>query len=110
MSTATNGRAREHRVIARMESDGWLKVMRSAGSKGAADVAMVHPVHGLALVQVGTEKSKRLGPAERVLFVTLAELCGALPLVALARPSRPPRFLVATRDIPSTWTEWKANE
>lgn len=90
-----------------MESQGWQKVMRSAGSKGAADVAMVHPIHGLALVQVGTEQSKRLGPADRARFVTLAELCGALPLVALARQSKAPRFLLATRDVPATWEEWE---
>lgn len=106
MSTAANGRAREHRVCAHMESRGWVKVMRSAGSKGAADLAMAHPVHGLALVQVGTEASKRLGPDDRLRFVDLAGLCSALPLVALARPGRSPLFLVATRDVPSTWGEW----
>ena len=105
MSHASNGRAREHRVIEHMEGKGWIKVMRSAGSKGAADMTMVHPVVGLALVQVGTEKSKKLGPADRARFVDLADLCSALPLVALCAPGRKPRFLQATREVPSTWDE-----
>ena len=36
MSTASQGRAREHRVRD-LIADGWLLVARSAGSKGAAD-------------------------------------------------------------------------
>lgn len=106
MSTATNGRAREHRVMRRMEDAGWLMVMRSAGSKGAADFAAVHAFHGLALVQVGTAKSKALGPADRARFVALAEACSALPLLATCSPGRPPRFHIVTRDVASTWTEY----
>ncbi|WP_143033858.1 hypothetical protein [Nocardioides sp. YR527] len=105
MSHATNGRAREHRVSDHMTRRRWIQVARSAGSKGAADLIMVHPVFGLALVQVGTEKSKKLGPADRDRLVTLADLCSALPLVALCAQGRTPRFLQATRDVPSTWDE-----
>lgn len=90
-----------------MIAHGWRLVMRSAGSKGAADLAMVHPVHGLALVQVGTERSKTLGPTDRDRFVSLAEACSALPLVALAVPSVGFRFLLATRDKPATWEGWE---
>ena len=61
MSTATNGRAREHRVRDLLTARGWTPIMRAAGSKGAGDLLMAHPVHGGALVQVGTAKSKRLG-------------------------------------------------
>lgn len=105
MSTATNGRAREHRVMKRMEKAGWLLVMRSAGSKGAADFCAVHPFHGLALVQVGTA-SKQLGPADRDRFVTIAEACSALPLLASCAPRVAPTFWVVTRDTASKWERW----
>lgn len=106
MSTATNGRAREHRVTKLMERHGWLKVMRSAGSKGVADLFMLHPFHGTALVQVGTAKSKTLGPEDRDKFVTIAEACGALPLLASCSPGVPPAFWVVTRDTASKWVRW----
>jgi hypothetical protein len=38
--------------------------MRAAGSKGPADLAMLHPLHGLAWVQVGPA-TKALSPADR---------------------------------------------
>lgn len=106
MSTATNGRAREHRLRDHLVSRGWVHIMRAAASKGAADLLMAHPIHGAALVQVGTEHSKRLGPDDRERLVTAAELCSALPLVALCSPGRPPRFLLATRDVPSRWDQF----
>ena len=102
---ARNGRAREHRVMRRMTDAGWLIVMRSAGSKGAADFIAVHPFHGLALVQVGTG-SKRLGPDDRARFVALADACSAMPLLATCTPGRPPTFRQVTRDVQSTWREW----
>lgn len=105
MSTATSGRAREHRVRDRMIAAGWLLVARSAGSKGAADLVMVHPFFGLALVQVGTA-NKQLGPADRDRFVTIAEACGALPLLASCSPGVPARFWRVTRDTASTWKEF----
>ena len=105
MSTATNGRAREYRVRDRMTDAGWLFVMRSAGSKGAADLCMVHPFYGLALVQVGTA-SKALGPADRDRFVTIAEACGAMALLASCAPGVPARFWIVTRDTASKWEEF----
>lgn len=79
--------------------------MRAAGSKGAGDLLMGHPIHGGALIQVGTE-SKRLGPADRERFVTAAELIYALPLLA-TWGRRGVRYFVVTRDVPSTWQEFK---
>lgn len=105
MSTATNGRAREHRIRKHLEDRGWLAIMRAAGSKGAADLLLAHPDHGAALVQVGTAKSKTLGPADRDRFVTAAEMSGALPLLATSGPGIPTRFFVVTRGTASTWTE-----
>ena len=106
MSTASQGRAREHKVRDHLIADGWLLVARSAGSKGAADLVMVHPLHGLALIQVGTG-NKTLSPADRDRFVALAEVCHALPLLAVCAPRTPIRFWWVTRDTASTWKEWE---
>ena len=107
MSTASNGRAREHRVRKHLEARGWLAIMRAAASKGAADLLLAHPDHGAALVQVGTARSKTLGPADRDRFVTAAEMCGALPILATSGPGVPTRFWTVTRDAASTWTEFQ---
>ena len=107
MSTATTGRAREHKVRDHMIGNGWHLVARSAGSKGAADLVMVHPDHGLALVQVGTA-NKTLGPGDRARFLDLAYLCGALPLVALCAPRQPIRYWHLGIGPASTWEEWVA--
>lgn len=108
MSTATSGRAREHRTRIRLEERGWRQVMRAAGSKGSADLFMGHPDHGAALIQVGTG-NKTLGPDARNRFLDDAELVGALPLLATWTHAGLRCWLV-TRDTPSTWTEWKADQ
>lgn len=108
MSTATNGRAREYRVRDHLIDRGWLCIMRSAASKGAADLAMLHPFHGLAWVQVGTAKSKTLSPLARDRLVSIAEQTHALPLLATCGPGIPIRLHVVTRDVASTWKEWNA--
>lgn len=102
---ARNGATRERRVRDHMTAHGWRFVMRSAGSKGAADLAMVHPFDGLALVQVGTA-SKSLSPADRERFVDLADACSALALLAVCSPGKSPRFFAVTRGTASTWEEW----
>lgn len=104
MSTATSGRAREHRTRDRLIESGWTQIMRAAGSKGAGDLLMGHPIHGGALIQVGTA-NKTLGPADRDRFVTAAELICALPLLATWGRTGV-RYFVVTRDKPSTWEEW----
>ena len=106
MSTATSGRAREHRVRDHLVTRGWVPIMRAAASKGAADLLMAHAIHGPALIQVGTAASKRLGPADRERLVNAAELCSALPLLAACAPGVRPRFYLVTRDIPSRWDEY----
>jgi hypothetical protein len=105
MSTATQGRAREHKVSKEMQAAGWVQVSRSAGSKGAADLIMVHPLQGVALIQVGTE-NKTLGPADRARLLDLAELCAALPILAACAPRQPIRYWYVTRDTGSTWDQW----
>ena len=106
MSTASQGRAREHRVRDEMAAHGWLLVSRSAGSKGAADLVMVHEHHGLALVQVGTG-NKTLGPADRERLCILADLCSAVPVLASIAPRSLTRWWLVTRDTPSAWAEWQ---
>lgn len=98
---ARNGRAREHRVSAWLVTRGWRQIMRAAGSKGSGDLLMAHPVHGAALVQVGTA-GKALGPADRARFVGDAHAIGALPL--LVRTSRTGvQIHEVTLDTPAHW-------
>ena len=108
MSTATNGRAREHRVSKWMTDRGWLQIMRAAGSKGAADLAMLHPFYGLAWVQVGTAASKRLSPSDRDRLVAIAEQTHAMPLLVTSGPGIPTRVHVVTREPASKWQEFPA--
>lgn len=118
MSTATEGRAREYRVRKNMVSAGWVPIMRAAGSKGVADLFMGHALHGGALVQVGTgNKVIRCATKDcdhdggtaaqcaRDRFVTAAELCGALALLATATRAGI-RYWWVTRDQPRHWAEW----
>lgn len=107
MSTATLGRDREHRVRKHMEADGWVRIARNAGSKGAADLVMAHPFHGVALVQVGSV-SKTLGPADRERLCYAAELCSAIPMLAIVVPRQPIAYWLVTRDTPAKWDRWTA--
>jgi len=107
MSTARLGRDREHRVAGDLTTAGWSLVMRAAASKGPADLLMAHPEHGAALVQVGS-KSKTLGPADRERLCNAADLCSALPLLAVVIPRQPVAYWLVTRDTPSRWGRWSA--
>jgi hypothetical protein len=88
-----------------MIAHGWHLVARSAGSKGAADLVMVHADHGLALVQVGTD-GKTLGPADRARLCDLADLCSALPVLATIAPRTATQWWLVGRDRPSGWMRW----
>lgn len=105
MSTATSGRAREYLVRDHLTRYGWRQVMRAAGSKGSGDLLMAHPVHGGALIQVGTG-SKRLGPADRTRLTDDARDLGCLPLLAIVVPGVGIRWWHVTIDKPATWTQW----
>ena len=105
MSTASQGRSREYVVREELRGRGWHFIMRAAASKGPADLAMAHWLHGLALIQVGTA-SKTLGPADRERFVTAAEICRALPILA-TRNNGLTRYQLVTRDKPSTWEDYR---
>lgn len=105
MSTATNGRAREHRVIHDLARHGWVTIMRAAGSKGPADLLTAHPIHGAALIQVGPA-GKTLGPHDRARLVAAAHLIGALPLVARTHQGIGVHYQEVTLDVPATWPEF----
>lgn len=105
MSAATSGRAREHRISKLMVEHGWLQIMRAAGSKGPADLAMLHPFLGLAWVQVGTAKSKYLGPLDRDRLVSVVEQTGGLALLATSGPGVPTKFWLVTRETASKWED-----
>lgn len=105
MSTATTGRRREYVVRDDLTAHGWTYIMRAAGSRGCADLLLAHPIHGAALVQVGS-KSKRLDPDDRDRFLHAAELCSALPLLAVVIPRAGIRYWLVTRGTGRTWHEW----
>ena len=105
MSTARLGRDREHKVKRHLISHGWRPVMRAAGSKGSADLLMVHSTYGPALVQVGSV-SKTLGPDDRARLVADATDCGALALLAVVVPRQPIRYWQVVNGVPRTWPEW----
>lgn len=107
MSTASSGRAREYRVRDDLRAHQWVPVMRSAASKGVADLALVHPIRGLALVQVGTFRSKRLAPDQRVAFLGIAEMCGALPILATVRQGVGITYWHVGPGPASTWEPWQ---
>lgn len=106
MSTASSGAARERRVRDHMIDAGWSFIMRAAASKGSADLLMAHPTHGAALVQVGTFKSKHIGPVARTRFLRDASLCSALPIAALVIPGVGIRYHLINPGPASHWTEF----
>lgn len=109
MSTATTGRAREHRTRDALIAKGWEPIFRAAGSKGPADIGMAHEDHGLALIQVGTA-GKNLGPDARARLCRAAWLCSALPILArhIASPGKPTviEWWVVNAGTPSKWERW----
>ena len=107
MSTAQTGARRERMVRDDLIRQGWEFIARAAASKGPADLVMAHLEHGVALVQVGS-RSKTLGPADRERLTHAAELCSALPLLAIVVPREPIKYRVVTNDKPATWPEWPA--
>lgn len=106
MSTASSGAARERRVRDHLIGKGWTFIMRAAASKGSADLLMAHEIHGAALVQVGTFKSKHIGPEARARFLRDAHLCSALPLAALVIPGIGITYRLVTDGPASRWMEF----
>ena len=105
MSTATDGRRREHKVRNALIEHGWELIARSAASKGPADLIMAHPERGQVLVQVGTA-SKQCGPAVRRRLLHAADLCSATPVIAQVVRFRGIRYWHLGPGPASTWEEW----
>lgn len=110
MSTATSGRRREYLVRDHLDAKGYAPIMRAAASKGPADLLHGHPFLGAVLVQVGTG-NKTLGPDDRNRFCAAADLCGAMAVLAtvVSIPGKRTeiRYWHVTRDVPSTWNEFR---
>lgn len=108
MSTARVGRDREYRVRDELIARDWHPIMRAAASKGPADLLMVHPLRGGALIQVGST-SKTISPAERALFTRACDWAGLLCLLAVVPKLRrdPIRYWQVTEAAPSHWTTWQ---
>lgn len=80
--------------------------MRAAASKGSADLFMGKTGRVPILVQVGTAKSKSLGPGERARFLHHSDLARADPIVARTHPGLGITYHRALLTPESTWTEW----
>lgn len=104
-NNAAKGRRLEHRVRDELYAAGWPFVMRSAASKGPADLLAAHPEYGVAMFQIGTT-SKQLGPADRHRLITAAHLCSALPIVARIAPRQATHYLLVTLGPPKEWLPW----
>jgi hypothetical protein len=106
MTAYTAGRDREYRVARDMaERGGWVQIMRSAGSKGPADLLLAHPDRGTAaLVQV-KKAAGSLGPKARADLCYVAELAGALPILADVIPYRGISYWLVKPELPfEGWT------
>ncbi|MGW4121041.1 restriction endonuclease [Nocardia sp. NPDC004711] len=106
MTNYRQGRGLEYEVRDHLQAQGY-DVLRSAGSKGAADLV------GFKVGEIVFVQCKRSGtcpPAERVALLRLAGLVAGVPLIA----SRPPRQRIHYRRLtgagPKDWLPWTADE
>jgi Holliday junction resolvase len=78
VSNASFGHARERKVAARLQSENWW-VMRSAGSKGAADLVCLKAERQPMMLQVKGTKTPfaGFGPADRAKLLEVAKQAGA---------------------------------
>lgn len=103
------GRRREHLVIHELAKFGWVKIARSAGSKGPVDVVLAHEKRGVILVQVGGP-DKTLGPEDRALICTYARLTNAWPILATVNKGGRIEYRHINTLTPRTWAEWFPGE
>lgn len=78
----SRGRAFEYRVKAYYEKHGWF-VIRSAGSKGVADLVAIAP-EGKYIHFVQCKLHGSISPDERQKLFSIAEKYGAYPILASA--------------------------
>jgi Holliday junction resolvase len=78
MSNAAFGHGRERKVFGRLQAEGWY-VMRSAGSKGAADLICLKAERQPMMLQVKGTKTPwdGFGPAARAQLLRAAQQAGA---------------------------------
>jgi len=95
----------EHATRHELEADGYY-VVRSAGSKGSADLVALKPGEVL-LVQCKLDG--RMTPAERASFAELADRLGVLSLVARwhkeGTAARTVRFMARPRGLGTLWDQ-----
>lgn len=98
VNTAQQGRRLEHEVRHDLESLGFT-VLRMAGSKGACDLIAIRPRSWL-FVQV--KRSGVLGPVGWNALYDLAQMAGAIPVLAERLPRKPIRYqlLLARKEKP----------
>lgn len=99
MSTATSGRAKEWKVRAHLESEGYI-CARMAGSKGALDLLAIKQGE-LLFVQVKSG-AQMLGPLAWNRLYDLAAMVSAVPVLADVQLRKPIAYwrLVARKDRP----------
>lgn len=102
VNTSAQGRNLENAVQAMLNERGWT-CMRSAGSKGTADVVAIPEWSVLPWLLVQCKLTNpNIGPAERLALTTLATPCRALPLVA-SRGDRGEGTRVQYREDTAMW-------
>lgn len=107
MSTATVGRAKEYKVRDHLLTAGWAFPLRSAASKGVADLTLFKPGRVL-LVQVKASDPYLL-PIERQRLLAMADWVGltlALPVVAATPNRKPIVYRLLTGPGHDDWAPW----
>jgi hypothetical protein len=115
-SSASLGRAFEHRVRDALTAQGWW-VIRAAGSKGKADLVALRATRAggervayCALINV--KRGGKVSPAEWNEMWDLAVLVGAFPVVAFMPGARGIEWRLVTgpkngSGRPQPWTNWE---
>jgi Holliday junction resolvase len=102
MSNAAFGHARERKVAARLTGENWW-VMRSAGSKGAADLVCLKAERQPMMLQVKATAAgpfAGFGPSERQVLLAAAAQAGARCFVVWW-PKRGKEVWIAPDEWPS---------
>lgn len=102
VNTSAQGRDLELAVMALLRERGW-ECMRSAGSKGIADVVAIPCSPNLPWLLVQCKLTNPvISPAERLSLITLSVPCRAVPLVA-SRGDRGVGTRVQYREATGMW-------
>ncbi len=92
-NNARRGAQRERQLKAAYEARGW-RVVRAAGSKGAADLVCGKAGYMTQAVQLKSGRSQWPSPRERAALDEFARAAGWLPIIVWWPPDRQgPRYL-----------------